>query len=231
VAAVREATSQKAREVAHPQLFRSTFRDRPALYFPRDVAHPPSRHLRAIVFQWTVGYLSREEVQDETRNCGADFGVRCFCISAKAQRKDTQPPRQRNGLYIRRARTFQFTIQLERKLQRWRQQCELQRFEHNERFKHARSAGAISRAGATFTLLLPDGRAAVVNCESKFKERMAGPRGNRRSCRIPLVDDIQAEFHGDNAKLEWVVSLDGKKTQSETYKILAILDKSKTDQN
>jgi hypothetical protein len=85
--------------------------------------------------------------------------------------------------------------------------------------------------GATFTLLLPDGRAAVVNCESKFKERMAGPSGNRRSCRIPLVDEIQAEFHGDNAKLQWVVSLDGKKTQSETYKILAILDKPKTDQN
>jgi hypothetical protein len=83
--------------------------------------------------------------------------------------------------------------------------------------------------GATFTLLLPDGRAAVVNCESKFKERMAGPRGNRRSCRIPLVDEIQVEFHRDNAKLEWVVSLDGKKTQSETYKILAILDKPKTD--
>ncbi|HWW13085.1 MAG TPA: hypothetical protein VN310_00370 [Candidatus Dormibacteraeota bacterium] len=78
--------------------------------------------------------------------------------------------------------------------------------------------------GATFTLQLPDGRAAVVNCESKFKERMAGPQGNRRSCHIPLVDDIQAEFHGDNAKLVWVVSLDGKKTQSETYKILAILD-------
>src|ERR1700733_5638591 len=58
--------------------------------------------------------------------------------------------------------------------------------------------------GATFTLLLPDGRAAVVNCESKFKERMAGPRGNRRNCRMPLVDDIKAEFHGDNAKLEGV---------------------------
>jgi len=85
--------------------------------------------------------------------------------------------------------------------------------------------------GSTFTLLLPDGRAAVVNCESKFKERMAGPRGNKRSCRIPLVDEIQADFHGDNAKLEWVVSLDGKKTQSETYKILAIMDKPKTDQN
>jgi hypothetical protein len=79
--------------------------------------------------------------------------------------------------------------------------------------------------GATFILQLPDGRAAVVNCESKFKERMAGPRGNRRSCRIPLVDEINANFHGDNAKLEWVVSLDGTKMQSETYKILAILGK------
>lgn len=81
--------------------------------------------------------------------------------------------------------------------------------------------------GATFTLQLPDSRVVVVNCESKFKERMAGPRGNRRSCRIPLVDDIDADFHGDKAKLEWVVSLDGKKMESETYKILAILGKPK----
>jgi hypothetical protein len=83
--------------------------------------------------------------------------------------------------------------------------------------------------GATFTLRLPDGRLAVVNCESKFKERMAGPAGNHRSCRQPLVDNIQADFHGDKAKLEWVVSLDAKKTQSETYKILAILDGSKNE--
>jgi hypothetical protein len=48
---------------------------------------------------------------------------------------------------------------------------------------------------------------------------------------MPLVDEIQAEFHGNNAKLEWVVSIDGKKKQSETYKILAILDKSTTEQN
>lgn len=81
--------------------------------------------------------------------------------------------------------------------------------------------------GATLTLLLPDGRAAVVNCKSKFAERMAGPHGNRRDCRVPLVDTIEAYFHGDNAKLEWIVSLDGKKKQSETYKILAILDKPK----
>jgi hypothetical protein len=79
--------------------------------------------------------------------------------------------------------------------------------------------------GATFTLLLPDGRAAVVNCESKFAERFAGPAGNHRSCRIPLVENIEADFHGDKAKLEWVVSLDGRKKESETYKILAILDK------
>jgi len=84
--------------------------------------------------------------------------------------------------------------------------------------------------GATFTLQLPDGRSAVVNCESKFQERMAGRAGNHRSCRIPLVDEIQAEFKGDNAKLEWVVSLDGKKMQSETYKIVAILGKPKSDQ-
>lgn len=81
--------------------------------------------------------------------------------------------------------------------------------------------------GATFTLELPDGRLAVVNCESKFAEHMAGRAGNRRSCRVPLVDSIEVDFHGDNAKLTWPVSLDGKKMQSETYKILGILDKPK----
>ncbi len=77
--------------------------------------------------------------------------------------------------------------------------------------------------GATFTIQLPDGRAAVVNCESKYAPR--GDYINRRDCRMPLVENIQAEFHGDKAKLTWVVSLDGKKTQSETYKVLAILEK------
>ena len=47
---------------------------------------------------------------------------------------------------------------------------------------------------------------------------------------MPLVDDIHAEFHGDKAKLEWVVSLDGKKMQSETYKVLAILGNPRSDQ-
>jgi hypothetical protein len=41
VSAVRQATSRKAREVAHPQLFRSMLKDKPALYFHVKVAHPP----------------------------------------------------------------------------------------------------------------------------------------------------------------------------------------------
>jgi len=83
--------------------------------------------------------------------------------------------------------------------------------------------------GATLTLQLPDGRLAIVNCESKFAEHMAGAAGNRRSCHVPLVDDIQADFNGENAKLIWPVSIDGKKMKSETYKILGILDKPKSN--
>jgi hypothetical protein len=82
---------------------------------------------------------------------------------------------------------------------------------------------SFSVTGATFSLLLPDGRVAVVNCVSKFAERMAGPAGNHRSCRMPIVDEIQVDFKGKDAKLEWSVSLDGKKKESETYKILGIL--------
>ena len=82
--------------------------------------------------------------------------------------------------------------------------------------------------GATFSLQLPDGRIAIVNCDSKFAERFAGPAGNHRSRRKPLVDNVQADFHGDKARLEWVVILDGKKKQSETYRVLAVLDKAKS---
>jgi hypothetical protein len=83
-----------------------------------------------------------------------------------------------------------------------------------------------SVAGATYSLLLPDGRMAVVNCASKFAEHFAGPAGNKRSCRMPIVDDLQVEFKGKNAKLMWPVSLDGKKVESETYTILGILPPS-----
>jgi len=75
--------------------------------------------------------------------------------------------------------------------------------------------------GATLSLLLPDGRLAVVNCMSKYKLKM--DYINRRSCRAPMVDVVEVEFKGKEAKLEWVASIDGKKKDSETYRILAVL--------
>lgn len=76
--------------------------------------------------------------------------------------------------------------------------------------------------GATLSLRLPDGRVVVVNCSSKYSPR-ADPF-HRRSCRIPVANEIEAVFEGDQAKLSWPVSLDGSKAESETYKILGIID-------
>lgn len=86
-------------------------------------------------------------------------------------------------------------------------------------------SGSFNVKGATFSLQLPDGRIAIVNCDSKFAEHFAGRAGNHRDCRVPLIDDLQVEFDGDKAKLKWPVSIDGKKIESETYRILGILDK------
>jgi hypothetical protein len=52
-------------------------------------------------------------------------------------------------------------------------------------------------------------------------------QGNHPDCRVPIVDDIDADFHGDKAKLEWIVSLDGRKRQSETYKVLGVLPRQR----
>jgi hypothetical protein len=90
-------------------------------------------------------------------------------------------------------------------------------------FNTAPRAVSYSVMGSTLSLQLPDGRIAIVNCVSKYKPR--GDHINRRSCRMPLVDGIQADFKGKDAKLEWPVSLDGKKFESETYRIVAVLDK------
>jgi hypothetical protein len=40
-----------------------------------------------------------------------------------------------------------------------------------------------------------------------------------------MVDNIEVDFRAENEKLIWPVSLDGKKMQSETYKILGILER------
>jgi hypothetical protein len=42
---------------------------------------------------------------------------------------------------------------------------------------------------------------------------------------MPMVDTFEVEFKGKDAKLRWPVSLDGKKFESETYRIVGVLDK------
>jgi hypothetical protein len=78
-----------------------------------------------------------------------------------------------------------------------------------------------SVTGATLTLQLPDRRLVRVTCESKYALRF--DYINRRSCRTPPADEVTAEFNGNEAKLIWSVSLDNRKTQSETYTILNIV--------
>jgi hypothetical protein len=86
--------------------------------------------------------------------------------------------------------------------------------------KPAQPPQKVTVAGATLTLRLPDRREGIVSCESKYSLRF--DYINRRSCRVPPADDVTAEFDGDQAKLVWPVSIDGRKTQSETYTIISI---------
>lgn len=89
------------------------------------------------------------------------------------------------------------------------------------------SARSYQVVGSTLSLKLPDGRIVVVNCNQKINW---GHVDRYRSCRVPLINNIQAEFNGDNAKLKWPVSIDGKKIQQETYKILGILGREESPQ-
>jgi hypothetical protein len=76
--------------------------------------------------------------------------------------------------------------------------------------------------GATLSLRLPDGRVAVVNCDSKYAPK--GDYINRRSCRVPSEDEFEAQFNGEKAKLFWRVGISGEKGKSETYKLIEILE-------
>jgi hypothetical protein len=76
--------------------------------------------------------------------------------------------------------------------------------------------------GTTISLLLPDGRVALVNCVNKYSSR--GNYISRRICEMPLVEHVETELNGKNAKLKWPVGTDGK-IAAETYRIVAILDK------
>ncbi len=79
--------------------------------------------------------------------------------------------------------------------------------------------------GATLSLLLPDSRIVVVNCDAKANWT-DWHQGIYRSCHVPPLDMVEAEFNGDKAKLIWSVSLDGDKKESETYKIIGVLSKT-----
>jgi len=84
--------------------------------------------------------------------------------------------------------------------------------------------GSYQVQGATFALELPDSRIVIVNCNRKLNWTDFSTTNTYRNCRIPLTNNIEAEFKGDKAKLFWNVSIDGKKLRSETYKILAVID-------
>jgi len=81
----------------------------------------------------------------------------------------------------------------------------------------------LSVTGTTLSLLLPDGRIAVVNCLNRYSFK--GNALNRRSCAMPLVAHVEADLNGSNAKLRWTFSPDDRKAESETYRIVALLDK------
>jgi hypothetical protein len=82
---------------------------------------------------------------------------------------------------------------------------------------------ALNVSGTTLSLLLPDGKVAVVNCLNKYSSRT--DMIVRRSCAMPMVEHVEADFDGQRARLKWPVSPDGRKTESETYKVVALLDK------
>ena len=77
--------------------------------------------------------------------------------------------------------------------------------------------------GTTLSLGMPDGRIALVNCVSRHSAN--GNYINRRSCGMPLTERADAEFLGQSAKLSWIVGTDRKKSESETYRVVAVLPK------
>jgi hypothetical protein len=76
--------------------------------------------------------------------------------------------------------------------------------------------------GTTVSLLLPDGRVALINCLNKYSFK--GNYINRRSCAMPMVPQVQADLDGKNAKLKWSAGPENAKIESETYRIVALLD-------
>jgi hypothetical protein len=92
---------------------------------------------------------------------------------------------------------------------------------HNELLS-AQGEVTYNVVGTTLSLLLPDGRIALLNCVNKYSSK--GNYVNRRSCGMPMSEHVQAEINGRTAKLKWTIGPEGK-NESETYRVLALLDK------
>ena len=84
-------------------------------------------------------------------------------------------------------------------------------------------------SGTTLSLGLPDGRIALVNCVSRHSAN--GNYINRRSCGMPMSERADAEFAGQSAKLSWALASNGNKTESETYRVVALLAKPGENNN
>jgi hypothetical protein len=69
------------------------------------------------------------------------------------------------------------------------------------------------------TLLLPDGRKAVVGCEDHLRGLA---KSKRHNCKNPMGNEMEANFSGSKAKLTWLVGA-GKKKESETFIIVLII--------
>lgn len=82
---------------------------------------------------------------------------------------------------------------------------------------------AYTLIGTTLSLGLPDGRIAVVNCIDRHSAK--GTYINRHACGMPLVERVAVEFTGHSAKLSWLAGSEGKKPETETYKVVAMLAK------
>lgn len=70
--------------------------------------------------------------------------------------------------------------------------------------------------GATFSLQLPDERIVVVNCESKFRERMAGPAGRRKE-NAAILDKPKVDPAISPNKMEAGPLNDKKQFQEEVF--------------
>ena len=87
---------------------------------------------------------------------------------------------------------------------------------------HERSTEPAAAPPSVQSLWRLDGRVAVVNCDSKYALKFDNI--NQRSCRVPSVDQFEAQFNGEKAKLFWRVGVSGEKEKSETYRLIEILE-------